>query len=188
MNPERNVELAGILATLNASPQDRAAWELLYVNIWPYVYGIVYSFLHGRKELAEDVTQKVFIRLIQYCPFSEIKHPPVFRSYVAITARNVARDAIRRLLGAKEVSIEALPNMQDFQEAGMGPSVDEADLRYTLDQLLSDLSPQDVQLLRLHLEGSRLSEIAEKAGISYSNVAVRLHRLKKRLRERLSGE
>ncbi len=51
------------------------------------------------------------------------------------------------------------------------------------DELLSGLDPADQQLMKLLIEGYTLPEISSRLELSYSNAAVRLHRLRQTLRK-----
>jgi DNA-directed RNA polymerase specialized sigma24 family protein len=53
-----------------------------------------------------------------------------------------------------------------------------------LKSLAQDLSEEDRELLGQVVVGRTLTEIADSAGISYSAAAVRVHRLKDKLREK----
>jgi len=50
-------------------------------------------------------------------------------------------------------------------------------------ELLTALEPADQQLFKLLIEGYTLPEISSRLDLSYSNAAVRLHRLRSLLRK-----
>jgi RNA polymerase sigma-70 factor (ECF subfamily) len=57
-----------------------------------------------------------------------------------------------------------------------------------LRQLVAGLPPLERALVLLYLDERSQKEIAEVLGISESNVSTRIHRIKQRLRERMTGE
>ena len=64
----------------------------------------------------------------------------------------------------------------------------EADLQQ-MEAAIAALSEQDQQLLRLHYyEKLKTADIARKAGLSQSNVLVKLHRIRERLKNALTHE
>ena len=58
-----------------------------------------------------------------------------------------------------------------------------------MEAAIAQLSEQDQQLLRLHYyEECRTADIANRTGLSQSNVLVRLHRIRERLKEAMTHE
>jgi DNA-directed RNA polymerase specialized sigma24 family protein len=55
-------------------------------------------------------------------------------------------------------------------------------------ELLATLNPEDQQLFRLLIEGYTLPEVSGRLKLSYSNAAVRLHRLRALLRNYMNDK
>lgn len=175
--------LRDLLSRLARAPDDDEAWSELYVSQWPFVFAINYRLLRGQRDLAEDLSQDVFIRLRRYCPFARLREPASFRAYLAAVCRNVFRSYLRQSLSRGEIGLE---------ELGTGGlsllSVDtKADEQLEADELLRDflgaLAPRDRRLLRYLIDGHSLKEIAKATGWSYTNAGVRVYRLRRQLRQ-----
>lgn len=81
-------------AVRRAQTGDRAALEFLYARYADGVYGYVRGIIDDRDE-AEDVTQRVFAKLIRMIGSYEERDVP-FSAWVLRVARNVALDHVRR--------------------------------------------------------------------------------------------
>jgi RNA polymerase sigma-70 factor, ECF subfamily len=109
------------------------------------------------------------------------------QTWVYRVAHNVAASYImrERRAAGRLVDLEALD-----QEPGFIDGEAYADRQYSVSKLLDRiyrLKALDRQIILLHLEGESAMAIAEITGLSASNVATKVHRLKKLL-ARVSGE
>ncbi len=71
---------------------DKNAFVSIYNELKKPVFTIIYRIVQS-KEIAEDITQDVFIKLLISPPHSSIKNP---RAWIFQIARNLAIDAIRK--------------------------------------------------------------------------------------------
>lgn len=128
--------------------------------------------------LAEDVAQEAFARVY----LARDRYRPVyeFRTWLMTMVRNLCVDQLRRRkLGP--VPVDVLPEKPS-------PSAESEYLalerRMRLWNQLAALSPTDAGLLTGYaLEEMSYRELAERYGLSVPQVKIRLHRLRKRLRE-----
>jgi RNA polymerase sigma-70 factor (ECF subfamily) len=128
------------------------------------------------------------VRLVSYAPFAELVDPPVFKAYVRSVCRNVARTYLRRVVERRSRELEE-SQILDETVADQQPTVQElAEALELFEDILGELDPADRRLVELVVEGYPTTEIAELTGLSYSNVSVRLHRLRRRLRKYLSDK
>lgn len=177
--------LESIVKRLSADPTDEVAWAELYRQLWPFVFAVAYRRLRGTRALAEDAAQEVFLRLVRARPFSSLADEHALRAYVWRVAENTATDYLRRALERQAVE----PALEDFGEGQIdvpAPATEREgtlELRDLLEEARHALPLVDQQILTLVIEGRDLSEIARATGLSYTNVGVRLHRLRKRLRK-----
>lgn len=173
--------IAEALATLAVSRRDERAWERLYRYAWPFVRAIVYRRLGGVEGLAEDATQEVFIRLLRYCPFPELQSPDAFRGYLWRVSDNVGRTYRRRIMANHTV---ALPDDEatGSSDAGAG-SAEDIELGQVLQDVWRTLKGPERSMLQMLVEGYSISEIAQTLGLSYGAAAIRLMRLRTKLRK-----
>lgn len=184
--PEAPIPLEALLARLASSRTDEGAWRELYRQTWPFVFAVVYRRLRGSRALAEEATQEVFIRLVHACPFERLRNPEAFRRYVWRVADNFARSYARRVLGRYRTEVstsEAEAGAMEIRHIGCVEGEVVAD--DLLQRIVADLPSGERKLLQLVLEGRSLSEIAEAIGLTYGNAAVRIHRLRHRVRNLL---
>jgi len=173
------------LARLSSLPTDEAAWTDLYLRLWPFVLGRVARHVHGSSTAAEDLAQEVFLRLAHYKPFDRLTNPDELRAYLTVMCRNVASNYIRRLL--RNPATDSLEG--PLSEVLPAPATsDNASAEEDLWRTLSEgLSPRDRELLSLLVAGFDTREIAEASGATYGTTAVRMWRLRQRLRRRLAA-
>jgi RNA polymerase sigma-70 factor, ECF subfamily len=106
------------------------------------------------------------------------------RTWVYRVAHNVAASHIvrhRRII-VRLVDLEAL----DTEPASVDgeAQVDQWQAAQKLLSLIHQLRPADRQIIMLFLEGESAAEIAEVTGLSPSNIATKVHRIKKLLHQR----
>ena len=101
------------------------------------------------------------------------------RTWVYRVAHNVATSHVishRRQSSREWVTLEALDAMPGNGDA---EAVDRGLMLHELHALIHQLDPPDRQLMLLYLEGFDAASIGEITGLSTSNVATRIHRLKR---------
>src|SRR6267378_924712 len=171
--------LAEALRRLATDRSDQEAWRILFLGAWGTGLSASNRTLRGQVELAKDVTQEAFQRLIKYCDFQELQDPDAFLPYFRAVCRNVARDALRRLAPelAAQVPLEELDTASPRVEQPATPE-QLARAEQLKRELLAALDSEDQQLFRLLIEGYNLPEVSGRLNLSYANAAVRLHRLR----------
>lgn len=172
--------LRHILSRLAASRSDTDAWKSLYLRMWPFVFGTNFRLLGGARHAAEDASQEVFLRLLQYSKFQNLQEPDSFYRYLRTVCTNVTRDYLHRLSERKETGfveeeVELLRSR--LPKAGQELITEE----YA--QILSGLEATDREMIEMAIRGYSLDEIADAAGLTYQNAGVRLHRIRRNLRE-----
>ena len=130
----------------------------------------------------EDVLQEIHFALWQ--SLDRFDGRCALGTWVYRVAHNAATSWLRRRrTGMELVSIE------DIDLAGIPVDREQLlDDRRGLDRILEvihRLKPTDRQVMLLYLEGVTAGEIGDVVGLSASNVATKIHRLKKLLSERL---
>ena len=121
------------------------------------------------------------------------ERPTPLRTYVCKIARNLATkryhaEHARKRNSQYDVALDemaaCLPDRCGVEEAA-----DARELIRILDSFLDTLSYEDKYLfMRRYWYADPLPEIAEKAGMSYNTAAVRLHRVRKKLKKELLKE
>lgn len=154
-------------------------------DLFERLYPSLYRYLHrltGDADVAEDIAQEAFVRLLkQTLPEAEI------RPWLFTVAMNLVRDRARknerrqRLLGGAPimVSIEARPDER----------VEQGETVAAVRAVLQKLSVRDQQLLLMRAEGFKYEEIAGIIGVAPASVGTLIARALKRFDEayRASG-
>ena len=129
--------------------------------------------------MAEDLVQDAFMKLLRSDRLKELKNDAVCLSYLFSICRNSLIDRRRR--EERLISNEQFDEnmIVDDRSANVEEVIMEKQLFETIfDSLESSL---DKEILRARMAGSSLKEISSQTGLSYSNVGVRLHRIKQKI-------
>jgi len=138
--------------------------------------------LHDRQDLAQEITVQLWRAFGRYEPTR------LFSTWMYRIALNVAISYLRTTAQSERTS-----SLAEHPEDPAAMHVDDCTAQLAVDQRVHTLyavierqSPLDRALLMLWLEERSQREIAEIIGISESNVATKLNRLKQRIREQLA--
>jgi RNA polymerase sigma-70 factor (ECF subfamily) len=151
---------------------DRQAFARLYARYSRLVHGLLLA--QAPPGEAGDLMQDVFLRALE--KLSALRDPAAFGGWVAMIARNTARNRRRAL----RPTVEAEPSAPAQQPA----ETEALTILSAIRQL--PLAYRETLILRL-VEGMTGPEIAERTGLRPSSVRVNLHRGMKLLRLRLTG-
>lgn len=186
MSDHRKQEEARLIEKLAEEPHDEQAWRDLFNLEWAFVLAHCYRDLRGHRNLAREAAQEVFERLVQYQPFPDLRKAGAFRAYLSSTCHNVCMDYLRRMVSDRRLE-EIL-----VRDASMRESPASADERLEqkelLERVLGELTPDDSELVWHVAQGYTLEETARRLGMSASNARVRMHRIRKRLRDEFPEE
>lgn len=136
----------------------------------------------GSSADAEDVTQAVFLRLLNAGKFAGRNAG----SYLYRAAINGALDLLRR---RKAAALEPLDAAESVASSSVSPEAEVTgrELGRWLRQAIGELSPRAAEMFTLrYLEELSSREIAALMGTSQAVVAVTLHHARARLRKRLT--
>ncbi|MDY4137897.1 MAG: sigma-70 family RNA polymerase sigma factor [Eubacteriales bacterium] len=161
---------------------DNAALEELIHRHRPAALRQARSML-GDEALAQDAVQEAFVRV--YLLRASYRPEFAFTTYLAAIVRNLCLDEIRRRR-LRPVPAQDLPEgLEGSAEAAWL----EKEKRMALWRSLSRLSAQDQALLTGYaLEGLTYQQLARREGLSLTQVRIRLHRIRQRLRKERDGE
>ena len=142
-----------------------------------------YAFsLTGRRAVAEEIVQEVFLQLHERWHDIEAPQPWLFRS-VRNRAYNYSRDHRREVLNCDDGEAHSAKDKAVSAEAMLQRMEDAAALR----QLLDELDETDKLVVRLrYFEGLKYRDISAQTGLSVSNVGYRLHHILKELAGKLT--
>jgi RNA polymerase sigma factor (sigma-70 family) len=173
--------LRDILKRLAHSRTDEVAWRLLFKQLWPFVFTVNYRLLKGNRSLAEDVSQEVFMRVLRYTNFVQSDDPTVFLAYVRAICKNTIRTTQSQMsrepsavAGLVDIDLETSVDHSASPERAVASAE-------RMRQVMAKLDSEDRTLLIMIVDGLSLEEMASLTGYTYSNIGVRIHRLRKSL-------
>ncbi len=147
------------------------------------VYGKSLSILR-RTDWAKDNTQQTFVRAYERLSDwrGDLLGPWLTTIAAHLAVRMLAKE--QRYAGMEPTESALRRNEPTAEEV----QVHEERL-LNMEKALADLPPQDRQIVRLHYyEKKKTDEIAQLLNLSQSNVLVKLHRIRERLKARLRHE
>ncbi len=163
-----------------ASLQPDAAADALFEQVAPEYAAPLARLARAHEAdpaLQQDLLQEIYIAL--WRSFPAFQNRCSLRTWVYRVAHNVAATHVLR---AKRRRTNQLVNLDDVEiaddTADFGASLDESRALARVSELIQKLKPIDRQVIILHLEGLARDDIAEIAGLSFSNVAIKIHRIK----------
>ena len=161
-------------------PSGSLSFEELYERYATDVLRVAYYYL-GNRELAEDVTQDVFVKLITNSPSLE---PGREKAWLLKVALNRCRDLWRSSWIRKVVL--GHPGFECFPAPDMiGHLADQQ----TLSEAVSRLKPEFKEVVLLfYYQGFSVSEIASMLDIAEGTVSSRLSRAREKLMKELKGD
>ena len=141
-----------------------------------------YAFaLIGRREVAEEIVQDVFLQL--HVHWDEIQTPKawLFRS-VRNRVYSHIRDHRHEVLGQQvDAALDGAPTDDPPEN-----TLQRLEAKRALRQIIDQLDEPDRQLVKLkYFEGLKYRDISGRTGLSVSNVGYRLHHALKALAEKL---
>ena len=155
-------------------------FNLLYERYATDVLRVAYYYL-GNREMAEDVTQDVFVRLITNSPVLEEGREKAWLLKVALNrCRDLWRSAWIKKVVLGHPGFECFPAPDEI-----GQMADQQALAEAVNRLKPEF--KEVVLL-FYYQGFSVMEIADMLGIAEGTVSSRLSRARDKLQKDLKGD
>jgi RNA polymerase sigma factor (sigma-70 family) len=156
-----------------------------FVSIIETHKGIIYKIVNTycqdaeeRKDLAQEIIMKLWKAFDRFDP------QLVYSTWMYKIALNVAISHYRREKRRKTISNPYSENIFDISELAKNPDTEESNA--FLRKFISELKELDKALMLLYLEEKTNREIAEIMGITETNVATKISRIKIILKQKFS--
>lgn len=176
----------GELAQLAAGGDKQAATELIH-----RYQGLVRRFLRrltGRDDLADDLAQDTFVRMLNYADRYDPKYP--MRTWLLTIARRLSINSGRRQ--GRMFTTEEFHGVQRTEEAPdlLAERADENRAqRAQLNRAMAQLTDSQRQaILLFHQQGLPVQEVAEVMGLPVGTVKSHLHRGRAAMKKLLGME
>jgi RNA polymerase sigma-70 factor (ECF subfamily) len=156
---------------------DQAAWDEIVRLYWRRVFNVAYKFV-GRHDLAEDLTQDIFLKL--YRSLNTFDRRANFQTWLISVSRNLCIDHYRSVRKERETmnrdvdASELTPASSDKNPQALLEQRDRVTmLRTALDRLPPTLR---TAVLMRDIQELAYTEIAEKLGVPEGTVKSRINR------------
>jgi RNA polymerase sigma-70 factor (ECF subfamily) len=151
----------------------------LYQDYQGMVYQMCLGFVKGDKDLADDLTQEVFINI--WNALDKFRGASSYKTWIYRTTVNTCLKFIRDKKNASNVTLEEM-------KIGI-PNEPEIDRTYqNLYQAIGELHEVDRLIIMMVLDELEYEEISNVMGISEPSLRVKIHRIKKKLKTLLRNE
>lgn len=153
--------------------------SVLFEQYHQQLYGFFIKMTRD-KEVARDLVQNVFYRMLKYRKSYNESHP--FKAWIYQIARNAYADHLRK----NKMQVSDYQNIEQVggSEEGIEGQMEEDEKKNQLYRSLNMLSEDDRQLLVLsRFQKMKYEEIAKVMNYSVANVKVKVHRAIKKLRD-----
>lgn len=153
----------------------RVGFETQFEQLYPSLYRYLHR-LTGDPDVAEDIAQETFVRLLkQSLPEAEV------RPWLFTVAMNLVRDRARKTERRNRL-LQTAPQLTS-QTAPPDEAVERGEQIAVVRQALETLAPRDRQLLLMREEGFKYEEIARVVGVAPASVGTLIARALRRFVE-----
>jgi len=168
---------------------DYDAYDVLVTRYRGKIYAMIYNMVRNDAD-AWDLAQEAFVKAWKALP--KFKAQSNFYTWLYRIAHNVTYDWLRKKsnqVGKDEFDDGVRGKMVESpttprEAAAPDESAERSDLRRTLDEALSKLSPDHREVILLkEVEGLQYNEIAERIEVTLGTVMSRLFYARKKLQE-----
>ncbi len=175
-----------IAEVLEGNPE---SFEPLVVKYQPRVFAIARRYAR-REDEVEDIVQTVFMKA--YSKLSSYRGDAPFEHWLMRTATFTCYDFLRkhqrnREWNATDLSTEENEWLENVGEDNTEKEANQSAAKALVDRLLEGLKPDDRMIITmLDIERKSVKEIAELTDFTESNVKVRAHRARDKMKKILA--
>jgi RNA polymerase sigma-70 factor (ECF subfamily) len=164
-----------------SQPITEARLRQIYGETIDVLYGYASRRCGGQRELAEDVTQEVWLRAVR--EWRRKGEPDKPLAWLTTVARNLILNDLRRREG---ISIDTVSPQEVLAAVENNTVSDSAEVATAVSQALRKLPEAEARLLEsFHYDRFKTSQLAETYGVSERAIEGRLRRARERLRREL---
>lgn len=139
------------------------------------------GFVKGDYDKARDLSQEIFIKV--WTHLDSFKGKSSYKTWIYRITVNTCLQLIRKEKKNASLPIETI-SLSYTEE----PKIDSPETNKELYLAIGQLNELDRLLIMMVLEGQEYDDISDVLGIEPTNVRVKIHRIKKRLKKILNHE
>jgi RNA polymerase sigma-70 factor (ECF subfamily) len=156
--------------------QTKSLFETLYREHRPMVYQMCMGFMKGDHDMANDLSQEIFINI--WNSLAGFKNESSHKTWIYRITVNTCLQQIRKEKNKKKISID-----DGFDVAEPVNNTEENHIQ--LYKAVGQLPEVERLIMMMVLEEVEYEEISKVIGINETNLRVKIHRIKKRLKDLL---
>ena len=161
---------------------DQQAWDLIVTRYWRKVFNVAYKFV-GRHDLAEDLTQDVFLKIFK--ALGTFDRRANFQTWLISVSRNLCIDRYRSVRKERELVDRSVDSAEVSAVSGEPDALlalERGDRRARLHDALAQLPDtlRTAVMLR-DIQELTYQEIADKLALPEGTVKSRINRGRKEL-------
>ncbi|MFY0628804.1 MAG: RNA polymerase sigma factor [Flavobacteriaceae bacterium] len=156
-------------------------FESIHQQYFPMVLQMCLGFTQGDYDKASDLSQEVFIKVWQH--LDSFKGLSSYKTWIYRITVNTCLQLIR-----KEKKNKTLPIDNNHHLLVEESKNDHTEASNQLYKAIGQLNELDRLVIMMVLEGQHYDDISDVLGIEPTNVRVKIHRIKKRLKKILDHE
>lgn len=161
----------------------KVLFESLHEAHYAMVHQMCLGFMKGDMDLAQDLTQEVFINT--WCALHKFKGESSHKTWIYRVTVNTCLKYIRDRKSNNQISFEEV--QQQLPEPDESSQEKEGE-NQSLYKAIGQLGELDRLIIMMVLEELEYDDIAKVIGISSGNLRVKIHRIKKNLKKILENE
>ena len=160
---------------------DKLYQSTLYIKYYYTVLNVCKKYISNLHE-AEDLTQDIFLKLMNKLDTFKGKSPAQFSAWVKMVSKNSVIDSIRKRRDTTDISEDKLNNLNSyFINTDVIDNFEEI-MSNDINVAISNLSPKQKKVFQLYyIENYSHNEIADKLGINVSTSKTNLLKAKLKL-------
>ncbi len=162
----------------SAQRGDKEAMQLLLIRNWPWLKGMVYSFINNADQV-DDVLQDICVKLIR--KIDTLREPERFRPWLAVLARREAlRFRQKRAQRPNQLKPELAELKTDDKAQEIFENVEQQEQYKQISQAILSLPEKYQQVFMLeHSSDLTYGQIAEILDVPITTVQIRLVRARR---------
>ncbi|WP_159025627.1 RNA polymerase sigma factor [Aquimarina sp. Aq78] len=163
------------------SKKNQQLFESVYRQCYPMVQQMCLGFMKGDIDMANDLSQEVFINI--WNALENFKGQSTHKTWVYRITVNTCLQYIRKEKKKKRLSFDKIEHVLVDESQNQ-----DAEQEQGLYIAIGQLEELDRLIIMMVLEGQDYETISHVLGIKPTNVRVKIHRIKKRLKKILDHE
>ena len=156
-------------------------FESLHTDYFAMVMQMCLGFSQGDSGKASDLTQEVFIKV--WTHLDSFQNRSSYKTWIYRITVNTCLQLIKKEKKKSTISVDSIQHKLTSETES---EISEA--RARLYHAIGQLKKVDRLVIMMVLEGQEYDDIAEVLGIQPTNLRVKIHRIKKRLKNILDHE